>query len=142
MRLFPVWMTLIAFTLASDAYGGSRNASGDLSQFANEIASKLIQRSDMNVTVRARNCRLHIEYESLQVAFNLPLKDTTLAESGADDGVILSNSSMTRTLKGGNPEKFERLILRFDRKTVKSVIKSFEKVIAGCGGGRDVAFAD
>jgi hypothetical protein len=89
--------------------------------------------------VRARNSQLHIEYGSLHVAFDLALKDTTLSENETEDGIILSNSKMTRTLKGKVPEPYERVILRFERKTVKSMLKTFENAVTTCGGGRTVA---
>lgn len=137
--MIAILLTIVTSVLAViEARGGNRG-SGDMSQFANEIAAKLVYRPDANILVRAQNCRLHIEYGALHVSFDLPLKDTTLAESETEDGIILTNSKMTRTLKGKGPEPYERIILRFERKTVKSMLKTFENAVTACGGEKTVA---
>lgn len=141
MRNLVATVLMIVMCSATGAYAGSKNTSKDMAQFANEVAAKLVYRPDVNISVRAQDCHLHIEYGSLNVAFDLPLKGTTLAENETEDGIILSNRQMTRTLKDKNPEAYERIILRFDRKTNKTMMKTFENVITVCGGGKTVAAA-
>lgn len=141
MRNLLAIILMIIICSASVAYGGNKRTSGDLSHFANEIAAKLVYRPDANISVRAHDCRLHIEYGALEVAFDLPLKGTTLEENGSEDGIILSNANLTRTVKNRVPEVYERIILRFDRKTVKMMMTAFEDAIAACGGGKKVAAA-
>ncbi len=139
MRDLMVAVLMIAICSGTGAYAGSKNNSKEMAQFANEIAAKLVYKPEANISVRAQDCHLHIEYGSLHVAFDLPLKGTTLAENETEDGIILSNAQMTRTLKDRNPEAYERIILKFDRKTNKTMMKTFENVITVCGGGKTVA---
>ena len=141
MRNLVATVLMIVMCSATVAYAGNKNKAKDMAQFANEVASKLVYRPDVNISVRAQDCHLHIEYGSLNVAFDLPLRGTTLAENETEDGIILSNRQMTRTLKDKTPEAYERIILRFDRKTNKTMIKTFENVIAVCGGGKTIAAA-
>lgn len=141
MRNLVVSILMIVICSAA-AYGGNKSTAREMDQFANEVAAKLVYRPDVNISVRARDCRLHIEYVSINVAFDLPLHGTTVAETDTEDGVILSNANMRRTIKDRNPEAFERLILRFDRKNVKSMVKTFENAVKACaGGGTTVAAA-
>ena len=132
MRTVLATILIILACSATVAYGGGRNTAKAMAQFANEVAAKVLYRKDVNVAVRADNCNLHIEYGKLNVAFDLPLSGTTLEETDTEDGIILSNAQMTRTLKDKTPETYSQLILRFERKDIKSIRKTFEDAVGIC----------
>lgn len=140
-NLMVMSFLMIVICSAAEAHGGEKARNRESAQFANEVAAKIVYRSDANISVRANDCRLRIEYGALSAAIDLPLQGTTLAETDTEDGVILSNAQMTRTLKGGNPEAYEQFILRFERKHVKSMMNAFQNAIAACGGKKAVASA-
>jgi hypothetical protein len=82
--------------------------------------------------VSGDECRLHINFQSVNAVFDLPLKGTTVAETDSEDAIVVKNKSMTRRIKERAPEYFEHLTLRFNRLNVKSVMKSFNEAIAAC----------
>ncbi len=134
---------MIILCAAAGAYGGERTAArkGDMAQFANELAAKIVYRSDAGISVNAQDCHLHIEYGALNVAFDLPLQGTTMDEAGTDDGILLRNKYMTRTIKDRNPEAFEAMLLRFHRNDIEPMMKVFERAIRDCSAtGPTVAF--
>ncbi len=132
MRNLLAAVLIILLGSSTGAFGSNKNPSKALTQFANEVAAKIVYRQDVSVAVRADNCRLHIEYGKLNVVFDLPLNGTMLTEADTEDGIILSNAQMTRTLKDKMPETYTQLILHFERKDVKPMLKSFENAVGIC----------
>lgn len=136
MRNAAMLSLIMVICFTGSAFGAGRGSvkEQELSQFAKEVGAKIVYRNGAPVSVSAHECLLHIEFNSLNAAFDLPLQGTATAETEAEDGIVLNNSAMTRTLSGRSPETFQNLILRFHRTDVKPMMKSFERVIAACGG--------
>ncbi|MGE5838545.1 MAG: hypothetical protein ACM34H_01325 [Deltaproteobacteria bacterium] len=135
-RMSLLTMMVISCCFTAGAHGGGKSAALDrnTAQFANEVASKIVYRSDAEISVSARNCRLRIEFGTLEATFDLPLQGTTIAETASEDGIVLNNKQLTRTIKNKAPEAFENLILRFNKNDVKPMLKAFDRVITACNG--------
>jgi mannitol-specific phosphotransferase system IIBC component len=137
MRLIVVFGLVMVVCTATVAYGGRKDSSfKETSALANEVAAKIVYRAGANVSATADGCRLHINFESLKASFELPLQGTAVAETDSEDGIVITNKSMTRRIKDREPEAFERLTLRFNRFNVKSILKTFEDAIAACNAKR------
>ncbi|OGW34458.1 MAG: hypothetical protein A2010_14285 [Nitrospirae bacterium GWD2_57_9] len=134
MRYVLVFVLVIVASTATVAYGGKKNnPSRETTLLASEVAGKIVSRPGTTVSVTAPDsCRLHISFESVNASFDLPLQGSTVSLADAEDGLIVENKSMTRKIKDRAPEAFERLTLRFNRTTVKSVMKTFSDAIASC----------
>jgi hypothetical protein len=134
MRKAAFLVTVIVVVLAQGAFGADRIAARDreMAQFAKEVAAKIVYRSGADIAVSARDCRMHIEFGSFKAAFDLPLAETTLAATDAEDGIIVNNRAMTRTFSGRAPEAFQNLILRFHRSDLKPMLATFERAISAC----------
>jgi hypothetical protein len=114
----------------------------EVTQLAAEIQEKVVSRSEGDIRVQARGCWLHIEFGSHNAAFDLPLQGTQVSKTDMEDGIILLNSNMTRTISGRGSEVFESLILRFKRHNVNPVTETFENAIRACGIPRETSTAD
>ena len=124
---------LIIVGLTSGAYGADKRAVKEVSRLAEEVQGKIISRTDASVKVQAHECWLHIEFTDNNVAFDLPLQGTKTAETDLEDGIIVQNRYMTRTVSGREPEAFERLLLKFGRHNSGEIKQSFESAINACG---------
>lgn len=118
--------------IASPASAGKKNLSRELTQFANEVAARIVYRADTSIKVSVQGCSLHIEYGSIGTAFDTPLQGSKLSETYMEDGIVLQNAGMTRTIKGKASEPFEQLILRFDRANIKTMMRAFDRAVATC----------
>lgn len=106
----------------------------EVRRLAEEVQGKIISRTDASVKVQAKECWLHIEFTDNNVVFDLPLLGTKMAETDLEDGLIIQNRYMTRTVSGREPEAFNRLLLKFGRHNSDAVKQSFEHAIDACGG--------
>lgn len=132
MRTVALFTVMIVACFAVEAFGGHW-AADETAQLANEIAGKVAYRPDEGFKVQAGVCRLRIEFQGHNVAFDLPLQGTKVEETPTDDGVILINARMTRTFKERAPEAFESLILRCGRNNLKAMKDVFDNAIKACG---------
>lgn len=133
MKYVPLFSLLVAVCAASVVYGENGKASGPANALANEVMSKVVYRS-ANVRARAEACRLRISFEPHGAVFDLPLHGTTVAQTATQDGVLVKNKNMTRTIRDRAPESFEQLTLRLHRDQVRSMLRTFDNAIASCGG--------
>ncbi len=138
MRYLPGIAAVVAAVMASAAFGADRSASKAADRLAAEVQGKIVSRTDNDVKVRARDCSLRIEFQDNNVSFDLPLQGTTLTATDLEDGIILLNRSMTRTIADRQPEVFERLVLKFGRYHSGSVMEAFASAIKACGGPAQV----
>lgn len=118
--------------IVSPALAGNKKLVRDITQFANEVASRIVYRADTTVTVSAQGCTLHVEYGSIGTAFDIPLQGTKVSETYMEDGIVLQNEGMTRTVRGRDSEPFGQVILRFDRSDIKTMMQAFERAVAAC----------
>ena len=132
---------LMVACFTSGAYGAAKHSAREreMTQFAKELSSMVVYRSGADIAVSAQDCRLHIEFTSRKVAFDLPLAGTKIASSDSEDGVVLSNDAMTRTVGDRVPEAFPSLILHSNHLDVRPVMKLFEHAIALCSDMRAAA---
>lgn len=121
--------------VATGAQGADKQTTKEVNQLAAEVQNKIVSRTDAEVKVQARGCWLHIEFAANNATFDLPLVGTVMAETDMEDGIVLQNTHMVRTISNRAPESYERLILKFGRYNSKPVIESFENAIKACGGG-------
>lgn len=131
MRYRAVFVLLVIVCTASVAHGGKKNASKKADLLAKEVMSKVIYHNT-NILARAEECSLRISFETLNTVFHLPLAGTTIAQTGAEDSILVANKNMTRTIKGRAPEPFEQLTLRVRRDSVQSMLRSFRDAVASC----------
>ncbi|MDH4161924.1 MAG: hypothetical protein OEW15_04455 [Nitrospirota bacterium] len=129
---------LIVLVTASTAYGEKKNPASAADILAKEVSSKIICRKS-NVEARADACRLHIHFEKMNAAFDLPLQGTIVSPSDAEDAVVVKNTNMTRSINGNAPESFEQLTLRFQKDMVGPMLKTFNDAIAICNTIRPMA---
>ncbi len=132
LAIFGVVFVLVIASSAADA--ADRKNDHEMERLSREVRIRMAYRSSEAVRVSALNCRLHVEFGLHHVAFDLPLRGTTVEHAEADNGLVLVNPEMTRTVREGAPERFERLILRIEPDSVREVHRIFESAIAGCGG--------
>lgn len=122
---------LLTVSVAAAQNEEKRSAPREAQILAQEMTSKIVYRQS-NVRARAEECRLYISFEPQNAAFDLPLQGTTIAQTFTRDGIVVLNKNMTRTIRDRAPESFERLLLRFHRDQMQSMLKTFENAIATC----------
>lgn len=133
MRFAAVIGLLVIIGTASVALGEKKNAPPEADVLAKEVMSKVVFRSS-TVLARVDDCRLNIRFDATDAAFDLPLQETAVKPAETDDGIVVTNRNMTRTIKNRAPESFQRLALRTHRDMMQPLIKAFQDAIAACGG--------
>lgn len=140
MRYGTIVGLMVILCTASVASGGAKKAPGKADTLANEVMSKIVYRNS-SVQATVEECRLHIRFETLDAAFNLPLQGTTVVQTDTADGILVMNKNMTRTIKDRAPEAFERLTLRFHHDSIQPMLKIFSDAIATCSSPGSVVAA-
>ena len=131
---------LLTASVAAAQNEETRIATREAQILAKEMMSKAAHRTS-NVRARAEECRLYITFEPQNASFDLPLQGTLVAQTKTRDGIVVQNKNMTRTIKDRAPESFERLLLRFHRDQLQSMLKTFENAIATCNGTANLVTA-
>jgi hypothetical protein len=136
MRSTIVLLAVLAVLgIAAGAQGAEKKAAREVGRLASEVQNKIVSKTDSDISVQARGCWLHIEFASNNVTFDLPLLGTRMDETDLEDGIVLQNTHMIRTVSTREPESFEKLILKFGRYNSRPVMDAFESAIKACGGG-------
>jgi hypothetical protein len=125
--------TMVFVVLATGAQAIEKNVVREVTRLASEVEGKIASKTDKEVTVEARGCWLHIDFASNNVMFDLPLLGTQVTKTDLEDGLVLQNNHMVRTVSSRTPETFEKLILKFGRYNTGEIMDSFEKAIKACG---------
>ena len=131
---------LLTVPVAAAQQGEKRGTPREAHVLAKDMMSKVAHRAS-NVRARAEECSLHISFEPQHASFDLPLQGTIVALTKTRDGIVVQNKNMTRTIKDRAPESFERLLLRFHRDQLQSMLKTFEQAIATCNGTANLVTA-
>lgn len=131
MRQAAMIALLIVLCSTSVVYGSKKNSLRPADVLANEVMTKAIYQKTA-VVARAKECHLHISFQTVNAAFDLPLRGTKVVLTDNEDGIIVMNRNMTRTIRGRSPEVFERLTLRFSRDNIKPMLKRFDEAIMFC----------
>ena len=133
MRIGVLVVTMIALLAAAAGYADNTNtAVKNAAALAREIENGSIKKANESVRVESRDCQLSIEFTNHNVTFQVPLGSSRVIETDNGDSVVLINSAMTRKIRDRAAEPYERLYLRFDRKTIVQMKTQFEQVIRAC----------